>query len=349
MSGHTVTVGMPVYRGQDFLPEVLAAVQDQTYRDLRVLISVDGADPECEQLIRPYLRDPRFVLTIRQNRRGWVGNLNWLMRNTDTPYWCYQQQDDLIAPDYLEHLVDHLRSTPEAAVAYCDIEAFGQAEWRMAQDPVLGPPVTRQLTLLNAHLAAVAFRGVTRTEALREMDRLPANPVENFAVDTVWMSAMARSGELHRVPGFRYRKRYHDANIHTKWPTWPAPRRRQAWSTHCADMLHEALKLPLLTVQERRLLWSAGVTRLTDPKLAGAYVVPAETGPPERARLLSDFLARIRSHRPGVAGALDMSAHELAWWSADLHRAEGAPRPDRLRREVAVRARAVGRRLPGRR
>ncbi|HVE23800.1 MAG TPA: glycosyltransferase [Sporichthya sp.] len=341
MSDATVTVGVPVYRGQDFLAEALETVQAQTYRDIRVLISIDGPDPVCEQVVRPFLRDPRFVLTTRQNRRGWVGNLNWLMRNTDTAYWCYQQQDDLLDADYLAVLVDHLRATPDAAVAYCDIQAFGQADWRIEQDSLTGHPVTRQLTLLHEHLAAVAFRGVTRTEALHRMGRLPANPVENFAVDTVWMAAMAGAGELHRVPGYRYRKRYHDGNIHTKWPTWPAPRRHRAWATHCADMLHQALLVPATTVQERRLLWGGAVARLTHPRLAAGYASAAELGPVERAALLATFTGRVRAHRPAIETELDMTAHELSWWTADLYRAEGDVRPDRLRGELTARVAPV--------
>lgn len=345
MSGHTVTVGVPVYRGQDFVAEALATVQAQSYRDLRVLISLDGPDPVCEEAVRPFLADRRFVLTTRQNRRGWVGNLNWLMRHTDTAYWCYHQQDDLIDPDYLAELVDHLRATPKAAVAYCDIQAFGQADWRIEQDSVTGHPVTRQLALLHEHLAAVAFRGVTRTEAIRHMGRLPANPEENFAVDTVWMAAMARSGELHRVPGYRYRKRYHDANVHTKWPTWPAPRRHRAWATHCADLLHEALQVPQTTVQERRLLWGAAVGRLTHPRLAAGYASAEELGAAERTALLATYTARIRTHRPAIATELDFSVHELRCWTAELYRPEGGARPDRLCREVVALARQARHRL----
>ncbi|MBA3742430.1 glycosyltransferase family A protein [Sporichthya sp.] len=333
---HVVTVGVPVYHGEQFLAETLDSIQAQTYRELRVLISIDGPDPVCEKIARPFLADDRFGLTVRQKRSGWVGNINGLMRNTGSAFWCYQQQDDLIAPEYLERLVDHLLVTPQAAVAYCDLQAFGQADWSMTQDSLTGHPVTRQLTLLHEHLPAIAFRGVTRTGALREMGRLPANPVGSFAVDTVWMAAMARSGELHRVPGYRYRKRYHDDNTHTKWPNWPAPRRQRAWATHCADMLQEALRTPYLTVQQRRLLWAAAVSRLTDPRLAGAYVVPAETGPAERARLLEVFTARIRAHRPAVEAELDLSTPELTGWTADFHRAEGAARPARLRHELAA-------------
>lgn len=335
---HVVTVGVPVYRGELFLAETLACIQAQTYRDIRVLISIDGPDPASEEIARPFLADHRFVLRTHQKRKGWVGNIDWLMRHTDSAYWCYQQQDDVIDPDYLEHLVDHLRASPQAAVAYCDLQAFGQVDWSITQESLTGHPLTRQLTLLHEHVPAVAFRGVTRTAALREMGRLPANPVGNFAVDTVWMAAMARSGELHRVPGFRYRKRYHDANVHTKWPTWPAPRRQRAWATHCADMLQQALQAPNLTVQQRRLLWAAALNRLTDPRLAGAYVVPAETGPAERARLLTVFTARVRAHRPEAEAELDLSTAELAGWTEDFHRAEGAARAGRLRRELSASA-----------
>src|SRR5215813_12101835 len=124
-SADCVTFGVPVYRGELFLEETLQSIQQQTHRDFEVIISLDGPQPAAEALCQPFLRDSRFRLVTQPERLGWVGNLNWLMAQVATPYWCYQQQDDLLDPRYLEILVDYARHAPEAAVVYCDMEAFG--------------------------------------------------------------------------------------------------------------------------------------------------------------------------------------------------------------------------------
>jgi hypothetical protein len=55
------------------------------------------------------------------------------------------------------------------------------------------------------------------------------------------MAAMARWGELRRVPVTLYRKRYHPDNEHMKWFGWPVEKRVKAWIVHCAAMLEQAM------------------------------------------------------------------------------------------------------------
>lgn len=190
-----VTVGVPVYRGAPFLAEALASIRAQTHHDLTVIISLDGPDRASEEAARPFLEDARFRLVIHPRRRGWVENLNWLLSQVDSPYWCYQPQDDLLEPRYLEVLLEEARARPEAAVTYCDIRAFGELETTIVQPSVTGGPATRQLTLLHHHHSAVAFRGLTRAEALRVAGPARHNAVEDFSVDTrAWQGQGAAGG-----------------------------------------------------------------------------------------------------------------------------------------------------------
>src|SRR5579884_1352008 len=198
-ASRAVTVGVPVYRGERFVEETLRSLQAQTHREMIVAISLDGPDPVAEALCRPFLDDPRFRLVVQPERLGWAGNISRLMASTETPYWCYQQQDDLLDPRYLEVLVDHAELTPNAAIVYCDIEAFGALSGTFTQPSVIGSGSGRQLALLYEGLAAVAFRGVTRLEALRNAGAIPSNEVDDFAAETVWMAAAARWGDLVRV------------------------------------------------------------------------------------------------------------------------------------------------------
>jgi glycosyltransferase involved in cell wall biosynthesis len=292
----SVTLGVPVFRGEAFVTETLGSIQAQTHRDLRVLISVDGPDAASEEACRPFLDDARFELIVQPENLGWVENLNWLMARVETDFWCYQQQDDLLDQRYLETLVGQAARSPEAAVVYSDIRTFGDARQRLIVQPsVTGGSVARQLSLLLDHRAAVAFRGLTRSAAARDA-RVRRNIADDFAADTTWMAAVAGAGELHRVPGGLYHKRYHRTNVHTAWGRWAPERRARAWLVHCADMLEHAMEAEG-TVGERWLLWLAVVERLRARRTAGAYLEEAlmrESGPPP---LLDDFMAHVRHER----------------------------------------------------
>lgn len=147
--------------------------------------------------------------------------------------------------------------------------------------------------MLHEHHAAVPFRGLTRREALRQAGGIRSNEIENFSVDTTWVAAIARSGELLRVPVELYQKRYHSDNIHTKWAQWPFEKRIQAWTIHCSQMLEQAMQVEA-TLQERRLLWLVAVSRLVSPRTAIGYLPVASLTEMERQQLLDEFFNQVQ-------------------------------------------------------
>jgi hypothetical protein len=316
---NSVTIGVPVYRGELFIEETLRSIQNQTWRDIQVIISLDGPQPDAEELCRPFLKDSRFRLVVQPERLGWVGNLNWMMRRVATPYWCIQPQDDLLDPSYLEVLLDQARRMPEGAVFYCDIEAFGSLPGSLIQPSVTGSASARQLALLYDHFPAVAFRGLTRVEALHLAGEMPANEVESFACDTVWMSALARWGDLCRVPAGLYRKRFHPANEHKKWFSWPVEKAARAWIVHCAAMLEQAM-LVEATTQERRLLWLAAVGRLASTRTDISPLGIASWTVLKRASLLNAFFEHVRTAMSiDLPGLLEASWEEIEQWTRGFY------------------------------
>ena len=322
LASDTVTFGVPVYRGERFIEETLRSIQAQSHPHFEVIISLDGPDARVEALCAPFLSDPRFRLTVQPCRLGWVGNITWLMSQVRTPWWCYQQQDDLLDPRYLDVLLAHARDAPEAAVVYCDIEAFGEYRATIVQSSVTGSAAARQLALLYEHHAAVAFRGLTRAEALA--NGIPPNEVDNFACETAWMASMARWGELRRVPATLYRKRYHDDNEHMKWDGWPLEKRINAWVVHCAAMLEQAMLVDA-SANERRLLWLAAVGRLTSPRTAARHLPVADLSAFRRALMLQSFFDNVQVVRGiDVAVLLEASWDEIRHWTTAFYAREYA-------------------------
>jgi glycosyltransferase involved in cell wall biosynthesis len=302
-----VSIGVPVYRGTAFVAEALRSIQNQTYHHIDVTVSVDGADFESAAACDPFMRDSRFRMVVQDRQLGWAENISFLMAASEGDFWYYHQQDDLVAPDYVQSLLEYARANATAAVVYCDMEAFGELTVQLSQQPVIGPAALREIILLHAHHPAVAFRGLTRRDAVRQSGGVRGNEVENFSSDTTWMASMARSGELHRIPRVMYYKRYHANNVHTKWALWPLDRRKHAWQVHCRDMFLEAA-LAESTIWDRRLMWSAALARLTSPRVAGHYLPVKDFGPVERAAMLEGFLAAFGEHSAGAEKLL-----ESAW------------------------------------
>lgn len=302
-----VTIGIPIYRGKLFLEESLASVQTQTYAEIEVILSVDGPDPECEEICRKFLTDSRFRLVIQPDRLGWMAHTNWLMSQVQTEFWHLQEQDDVLEQTFLETLVRYATEHPEVAAAYTDLRTFGTGDTHMEMSSVIGSPIIRQLKLIYEHFSGVAPLGLIRTEALRMSGGLHFNEVENFAADTALMAGLARWGELHRLPFELYRKRVHGESTCAAWWEWPLERRFKAWQVHCLDMLRQALLIDA-TPQDRRLLWLAILERLISPRIAGYFLNTTELTVAERAEVLDSFLTLART------SSIDLPAGSLASW-----------------------------------
>ena len=313
-----VGVGVPAYRGAPFIAETLRCIEQQTHRNLDVLISVDGADEETAAACASFLKDSRFRMVVQPTQLGWAQNLSWLMRENQCPFWYYHQQDDLVDPTYVSALLAHAQANPKAAVTFCDIQCFGDNTSYIAQNSVIGPAALREIDLIVAHHPAVALRGLTRQKALRRTHGLRENELENFSADTVWMASVARAGELHRLPGALYRKRYHSQNVHTKWAQWPLEKRIKAWQVHCRDMFLEASQAEA-TLIDRRLMWSASVSRLVSPSTGSGYIPASTFDGSARLAMLEGFLASLTPRDVSYAEAtLDFSFHQIVELSRAL-------------------------------
>lgn len=314
----TVTIGIPIYRGQLFLEESLISVRDQIYAATEVIMSLDGPDLECEEICRKFLGDSRFRLAIQPERLGWMPHTNWLMSHVQTEFWHLQEQDDIIDPDFLATLVNYALEHPNVAAAYTDLRTFGTMDTHMEMSPVIGNPVVRQMKLIHEHFPGVAPLGLIRTEALRLSGGLQGNEFENFAADTALMSGLARWGELHRIPLELYRKRVHAKSTHATWWEWVMEKRFQAWQVHCLEMLRQAL-LADGTVQDRRLLWLAVIERLVSHRTASYFLRTAELTKTERIDLLDSFLVRARSSPLDIPALLDGSWEEIESWTRGFY------------------------------
>ncbi len=235
----TVTIGMPLYNSVSVLDETVDALLAQTYRNFRVVMSVDGNDTETAAFCEKYLGDPRFELTVQTRRLGWVGNLNWCMQQTQSPFFQYWQHDDLPDPTYIEKLVALMRWRPKASIVYCDVQMFGESNKLFAQPTLKGTPLKRAVAAMEGYWTP--FRGLVRADCLRRIGPIRTNAENGALEDIVWVTKAAREGALVRLPETLYQKRVNRKSASGIWNNSPdMDERKRVWAAHGAGFV-EAL------------------------------------------------------------------------------------------------------------
>ena len=111
----SVSVCIPVYRGEEFLAETIRSVLDQTYRDFELVI-LDNASPDESGRIARSFGDRRIRVETNATTLPQPENWREVMRLCRAPLIKLVCADDLLHPRCLEYQVGPMEADPGIAV-----------------------------------------------------------------------------------------------------------------------------------------------------------------------------------------------------------------------------------------
>jgi glycosyltransferase involved in cell wall biosynthesis len=205
-----LTVGLPVYNGQNFLTESLDALLAQTYTDFELIISDNASTDATEEICREYAaRDPRIRYVRQPVNIGANPNHNFVVQVARGEFLKWASHDDLYAPQLLESCVEALDERRDVVLAHAHmaiVDAQGglveKYDYRIETDSPDAP--TRFRSLLWTDGGDDQY-GVIRTDVLRRVTPIASyhNPGRTLVAE------LALHGPFHQVPEVMYFRRDH--------------------------------------------------------------------------------------------------------------------------------------------
>jgi glycosyltransferase involved in cell wall biosynthesis len=211
-----VSVGIPVYKGEDTLLESLLSLLCQSYKNLEIIV-VDDCSPDRSFAIASQLAssDTRISLTQNQINKGAAFNFNYVLSLAHGKYFFWHAQDDLRYPDYVARCVELLES--HSSAVFCHSRYIDKIDSRVSEfsrSPIVrsiehliaikSVPI-RFLTAYSSSIGSTAFYGVFLRSAL-----LKTPLWENYIGSdiSIFHSILLR-GDLLHIPEvlFEYRAR----------------------------------------------------------------------------------------------------------------------------------------------
>lgn len=115
----TVSIGLPVYNGEEFLAQALDALLAQTYEDFELIISDNASTDRTGDICRAYAeRDPRIRYVRQSVNIGAAPNHNAVVLLARGRYFKWASHDDLYAPTLLQRCVEVLENDPEPVLVH---------------------------------------------------------------------------------------------------------------------------------------------------------------------------------------------------------------------------------------
>ena len=214
-----VSIGLPVYNGENFLQKTLDSLLQQTFEDFELIIcdnaSTDGTSAICREYAT---KDSRIRYYRNEQNFGAAPNYNKTFNLAQGEYFKWAAHDDLCAPEYLQECVEILDSNPSVVLSYSQtqlIDSYNHPIEPYFYDDLhlrLPEPHKRfgryhEVMFYGSykHRKITPIFGLIRADVLRKT-RLIGSYI---ASDWVLLSELALLGEYHEIPKKLFLRREH--------------------------------------------------------------------------------------------------------------------------------------------
>jgi glycosyltransferase involved in cell wall biosynthesis len=120
-----VTVFIPTYNRAKLLPHAIRSVLEQTFDDLRLLISDNASEDETPAVVASF-DDPRIEYVRQPENLGLLGNQNWFLTRVETDFALILGDDDIVYRTLLERAVAELDRRPGTGVVHTGFDLIDE-------------------------------------------------------------------------------------------------------------------------------------------------------------------------------------------------------------------------------
>lgn len=168
-----VSIGLPVYNGENYLREALTSIIKQDFFDFELIIRDNASTDKTATICRQFAAGEPRIRYHRNDRNVGAGpNYDRCFHDARGEFFKWMAHDDVIAPDFLRQTVEALERTPDAVLCCIDVCEIGPGGERIRefQSPFAriadADLVTRFAAAIRTDHICTDFFGLFRREAL---------------------------------------------------------------------------------------------------------------------------------------------------------------------------------------
>lgn len=213
-----IDILLATYNGEEYLKEQIDSILNQTYKNIRLIISDDcSTDKTCDILKEYKNKDNRIILYIQEKNLGIVKNIEFLLKKVESPYYMLADQDDYWLPEKAEKSLEVLKKE-NADLVFGDLEVVDKqlkTIYSSFNDYML---LTRKINkYIDSYRLNYLYNCVTgctvlaKNETIKNIVPLPKN--SKYLIHDYWIGLIVSlNGKLAYIPEKYIKYRQHGNN-----------------------------------------------------------------------------------------------------------------------------------------
>jgi len=187
-----VSVLVPVYNVEDYLPQCLDSILAQTLQNIEVICVDDGSTDSSGKILDEYAAKDSRVKVYHQNNHGLAYTRNELLRHASAKWITFIDSDDYIKQDMLEKMLGKIVDTG-ADLCICDFmlpdkgyQSISDKKFKMKDEVITGykaleymnlPKTWPWVTACNKLYNIELFQGLSYPIGVQHEDQYMAHQI----------------------------------------------------------------------------------------------------------------------------------------------------------------------------
>lgn len=117
-----IDILLATYNGENYLREQIDSILNQTYKNIRIIISDDCSKDSTPAILSEYQqKDSRIEIHLQEKNLGVVKNIEFLLKQVKNDYYMLSDQDDVWLEEKVEKSIERLKQD-DADIVFGDLE-----------------------------------------------------------------------------------------------------------------------------------------------------------------------------------------------------------------------------------
>ena len=212
-----IDILMATYNGEKYLKEQIESILNQTYKNIRLVISDDCSKDRTKEILKQYENDNRIEVHYHDKNQGYIKNFEYLLKQVKNNIYMLSDQDDVWLPEKVEKSYETLIEN-KADLVFGDLEVVDENLNTMYKSFNKYMLLERKIKkYINSYKVNYLYNCVTgctlisKAKWIKEIVPIPTD--SKYLIHDYWMGLIiALKGKLAYMPETYIKYRQHGNN-----------------------------------------------------------------------------------------------------------------------------------------